>query len=126
MQGRARQDETILFSRGFLVGREVLARFDVRWRHDTVDAFTVDKSVQELPDGAARGENRSHTAAEAVSDPGYIDTAATGIALWRRTAHFPRRLNTADIDENVDGRIDRERDNIGHVLVSGTGLYRTK
>ena len=49
-----------------------------------------------------------------VSDSGYIDTAAAGIAFWRRTTHFSCRLDAADIDEDINGGIDRKRDNIRH------------
>jgi hypothetical protein len=129
MQLRSGQDEAILLPGRFLISCEIFARLDVRWRHDAIDAFTIDKAVQELPYGTARWKDCGHAATEAMGDPGYIDTAAPGISLRRRTAHFSRRFEAADIDENVDGRIDRERDDIGHVrrplvirgLVSQTG-----
>ena len=54
-------------------------------------------------------------AAKAVSDTGDVDTTTAGIAFRRRTAHFARRFDAPDIDENVDGGIDRKRDDIGHV-----------
>jgi hypothetical protein len=50
-----------------------------------------------------------------MRDTGYVDTAAARVTFWCRTAHFPRWLDAVDIDENVDGGIDRERDDIGHV-----------
>src|SRR6185295_6909863 len=114
VQLRSGQDKAILLAGGFLVGRKVLARLDVRWRHDTVDPLTLHEPVKELPDGAAGRENRRHASAEAVSDPGYIDTAASRVTFRRRAAHFPCRLDTTDIDENVYGGVDRERDDIGH------------
>jgi len=84
-----------------------------------MDAFAIDKAVQELSDSAAGRKDRGHAAAKPVSNPGYVDTATAGITFRRRTAHFPRRFDAPDIDENVDGRVDRERDDIGHVAASG-------
>ena len=115
MQLRPGQDEAILLAGRFLISGEILTRLDVRRRHDAVDALAIDKAVQELSDSAACRENCGHAAAKSMRDPGYVDTAAAWVTFRRRTAHFPRRLDAVDIDENVDGGIDRERDDIGHV-----------
>jgi hypothetical protein len=115
VQRRSGQDKTILLAGRFLISREILPRFDVRRRYDAVDAFAIDQAMQELSDSAACRENCGHAAAESMRDTGYVDTAAARVTFWCRTAHFPRRLDAVDIDENVDGGIDRERDDIGHV-----------
>jgi hypothetical protein len=54
-----------------------------------------------------------------MRDTGYVDTAAARVTFRRRAAHFPRWLDVIDIDENVDGRVDRECNDIGHVAPSG-------
>jgi hypothetical protein len=43
-----------------------------------------------------------------------IDAAAAGIALGRRAAHLLGRLDVPDIDEDVDGGIDRDGDDVRH------------
>ena len=44
----------------------------------------------------------------------YINTAAAGIAFGGRATQFLRRLDAADMHEDVDGGINRQRYDIWH------------
>ena len=82
---------------------------------ETGDAFALDQPLEQFSDGAAGRIDRRDIAPQSMRDAGDIDAAAAGVTLGRRTAHFPRRLDLLDVHENIDGRIDRQRHNVGHV-----------
>jgi len=71
--------------------------------------------VQQLSDRATSRIDRSYGAAEPMCHPCYIYTAAAGIPLWCRATQFAGRLDTFDIYEDIDCRVDRESDDIRHV-----------
>ena len=98
----------------------------MRGRDDAVDAFALEQAMQQLADDAAGRIDRGDVAAEAVHDARDVDAAAAGVALRRRAAQLHRRLDTTDIDENVDGGINRERDDVGHVCCLVRSVFPEK
>ena len=120
VQRRARQHEAVLQAGFLFVSGKVFPRLDVRGRHHAVDAFALDQPMQQFADGAAGRVDRRHVAAQPVRGARHVDAAAAGVALGRRAAQLARRLDALDIDENVDGRINREGDDVWHALLSGS------
>src|ERR1700741_238672 len=114
MKCRAWKNETILLSGRLFIGREIFARFDVRWCHQTFDALALHQSMQQFSERAAGWIDPGHAAAETKRCARYVYTAAARITLWRRTAQFSRRFDMRNVDENIDSRIDRKSDDIRH------------
>ena len=94
----------------------------MRWRDQTRDVLALDQALKQFADLAADRIYRRHVGAEAVRDTRHVDAAAAGIALGRRAAQFARRLDTADIDENIDRRIYGESNDVRHVTAPFEGL----
>jgi hypothetical protein len=70
--------------------------------------------MQQFSERAAGWINRGHAAAETMRCPRYVYTAAAWVTLWRRTAHLSGGFDAGNVDKNINRRIDRKSDDIGH------------
>ena len=120
-QGQSRQHEAVLLRRAALRDGKVLARFGFHLDDAIRNAVVVEQTTQQLPGEAADRQDRLHVAAEALDHARDIDAAAAGIAARRRAAQLAHGHDPVDRGREVDRRIGRQGDDIGHARDSSVG-----